>query len=166
MELSFKEIAGAFVVLFAIFDIFGSIPIIIDIKQKRLDPIKAQTKELKKLLTKASNTAFGEHYHFEEILNSSDIFDAYRENVPIFDYNSMYKNWWFRALNGETFVSWPGKVKYFALSSGTSEASSKFIPITNNMLSSIKKASLRQILAATKYDFPLDFYNKGKSPFL
>ena len=35
MELSFKEIAGAFVVLFAIFDIFGSIPIIIDIKQKR-----------------------------------------------------------------------------------------------------------------------------------
>ncbi|MBO7270679.1 MAG: MarC family protein, partial [Bacteroidales bacterium] len=35
MELSFKEIAGAFVVLFAIFDIFGSIPIIIDIKQQR-----------------------------------------------------------------------------------------------------------------------------------
>ena len=132
----------------------GNIPI--DMKKKRLDPVKAQTKELKKLLKKASDTAFGQHYGFEEILKSDDILKTYREKVPIFDYNSMYKNWWFRALNGESFVTWPGKVNYFALSSGTSEASSKFIPITNNMLRSIKKASLQQILAATKYDFPLD----------
>ena len=137
----------------------GNIPI--DMKKNRLDPVKAQTKELKKLLKKASDTAFGQHYGFEEILKSDDIFKTYKEKVPIFDYNSMYKNWWFRALNGETFITWPGKVNYFALSSGTSEASSKFIPITNNMLRSIKKASLQQILAATKYDFPLDFYDKG-----
>ena len=137
----------------------GNIPI--DMKKKRLNPVKAQTKELKKLLKKASNTAFGQHYKFEEILKSEDILKTYKENVPIFDYNSMYKNWWFRALNGEEYVTWPGKIKYFALSSGTSEASSKFIPITSNMLRSIKKASVQQILAATKYDFPLDFYDKG-----
>ena len=137
----------------------GNIPI--DMKKKRLDPVKAQEKELKKLLKKAANTAFGKHYNFEEILKSDNILKNYKENVPIFDYNSMYKNWWFRALNGEEFVTWPGKVKYFALSSGTSEASSKFIPITSNMLRSIKKASIQQILAATKYDFPLDFYDKG-----
>ncbi len=137
----------------------GNIPI--DMKKKRLNPVKSQTKELTKLLKKASNTAFGQHYKFDEILKSEDILKTYKENVPIFDYNSMYKNWWFRALNGEEFVTWPGKVKYFALSSGTSEASSKFIPITNNMLRSIKKASIQQILAATKYDFPLDFYDKG-----
>ena len=128
----------------------GNIPM--NIKQRRLDPVKAQTKELKKLLKKASNTAFGQYYHFDDILESEDILKKYKENIPIFDYNSMYKNWWFRALNGETFVTWPGKIKYFALSSGTSEASSKFIPITNNMLSSIKKASIQQILATTKYD--------------
>ena len=137
----------------------GNIPI--DMKKKRLNPVKAQTKELKKLLKKASNTAFGQHYKFDEILKSEDILKTYKENVPIFDYNSMYKNWWFRALNGEEYVTWPGKIKYFALSSGTSEASSKFIPITSNMLRSIKKASIQQILAATKYDFPLDFYDKG-----
>ena len=137
----------------------GNIPI--DMKKSKLDPIKAQTKELRKLLKKASNTAFGQHYNFEDILKSDNILKIYKEKVPVFDYNSMYKNWWFRALNGETFVTWPGKVKYFALSSGTSEASSKFIPITSNMLNSIKKASLRQILTATKYDFPLDFYDKG-----
>ena len=137
----------------------GNIPI--DMKKKRLDPVKAQEKELKKLLKKAANTAFGKYYNFEEILKSDNILKNYKENVPIFGYNSMYKNWWFRALNGEEFVTWPGKVKYFALSSGTSEASSKFIPITSNMLRSIKKASIQQILAATKYDFPLDFYDKG-----
>ena len=91
----------------------GNIPM--NIKQRRLDPVKAQTKELKKLLKKASNTAFGQYYHFDEILGSEDILKKYKENIPIFDYNSMYKNWWFRALNGETFVTWPGKIKYFAL---------------------------------------------------
>ena len=75
----------------------GNIPI--DMKQKRLDPIKAQNKVLTKLLKKASNTAFGEYYNFNEILKSDNIFDTFRENIPIFDYNSMYKNWWFRALN-------------------------------------------------------------------
>lgn len=137
----------------------GNIPI--DIKQKKLDPIKAQTKELKKLLKRASQTAFGEQYNFDDILKSEDIFETYRKNVPVFDYNSMHKNWWYRSLEGEASVTWPGKTKYFALSSGTSEAASKYIPITKNMLNSIKRASLRQILAATKYNFPLDFYSKS-----
>ena len=57
----------------------GNIPI--DIKQKRLDPIKAQEKELRKLLRKASHTAFGEHYNFDDILNSDDIFNTYREKA-------------------------------------------------------------------------------------
>ena len=95
----------------------GNVPI--DMKQKRLDPIKAQTKELKKLLKRASATAFGEYYHFDEILKSENIFEAYRKNVPVFDYNSMHKNWWYRSLEGESSVTWPGKTKYFALSSGT-----------------------------------------------
>lgn len=137
----------------------GSIPI--EFKQKRLDPINAQEKELKRLLRKASLTAFGTYYNFDAILNSDSLFDAFRTNVPVHDYNSMYREWWFRALNGEANVAWPGVVKYFALSSGTSEASSKFIPVTNNMLRSIKRASIRQLICATRYDFPPDFWDKG-----
>lgn len=133
----------------------GSIPI--EFKQKRLDPINAQEKELKRLLRKASLTAFGTYYNFDAILNSDSLFDAFRTNVPVHDYNSMYREWWFRELNGEANVTWPGVVKYFALSSGTSEASSKFIPVTNNMLRSIKRASIRQLICATRYDFPPDF---------
>ncbi len=33
-------------------------------------------------------------------------------------------------------VTWPGKIKYYALSSGTSEAASKYIPVTKDLLRS------------------------------
>lgn len=61
----------------------------INMKQNKLNPIK----ELMRPLRKASNSAFGEHYNFNEILKSDDIFNAFRNYVSIFDYNSMYKNW-------------------------------------------------------------------------
>ncbi len=79
----------------------------------------------------------------------------------MFDYTSMYKQWWYRALNGESYVAWPGRIKYFALSSGTSEASSKHIPVTADMLTAIKKASIRQLVSTSKYNFPVQFYEKG-----
>ncbi len=133
----------------------------VEMKISRLKPVDAQKKELRKLLRKAQFTAFGEHYGFEDILESRDVASAFRNAVPVFDYNMMYKQWWYRALNGESYVSWPGRVKYFALSSGTSEASSKHIPITQDMLNSIKKASIRQLVSSAKYNFPTQFFEKG-----
>lgn len=130
-------------------------------KQKRTNPVIAQKKELKKLLKKAQNTAFGEHYNFSQLINSDQIVEDFSANVPVFDYNTMYKKWWYRSLNGESFVAWPGQIKYFALSSGTSESSSKHIPITEDMLSSIKRASIRQLVSAAQYNFPIAFYEKG-----
>jgi hypothetical protein len=133
----------------------------VELKSQRTNPVAAQNNQLKKLLRKAQFTSFGEHYDFESILESGDIAKAFSKTVPVFDYNAMYKQWWYRALNGEAYVSWPGRVKYFALSSGTSEASSKHIPITQDMLNSIKRASIRQLVSASKYNFPVQFYEKG-----
>lgn len=109
-----------------------------EFRQKRLNPRAAQKKQLIHLMRRAQFTAFGEHFNFDEILSDQDVLKSFKEKVPVSDYNSMYKNWWYRALNGEAYVSWPGRVKYFALSSGTSESSSKHIPVTAEMLSSIK----------------------------
>jgi hypothetical protein len=102
--------------------------------RKKKDCNKAQERVLKKLLTKAQNTAFGEHYNFQHILRQKNIIKSFQKTVPTFDYNSMFRKWWYRALNGEGFVSWPGRVKYFALTSGTSESSSKQIPVTGDMI--------------------------------
>ena len=133
----------------------------VEIRQNHTDPVRAQKRELRKLLRKAQFTEFGQHYHFDEILASDNIIDAYRKRVPVFDYNKMHDEWWYKTLQGERNVAWPGKIKYFALSSGTSEAASKYIPITRGLNNSITRASIRQLVSATRYDFPIDFYNKG-----
>jgi len=132
-----------------------------EIKSNGILPEQAQKKQLEKLMKKAQFTAFGEHYKFAKLLENKDIVKTFQEKVPIHDYKSMYKRWWYRSLNGETYVSWPGKIKYFALSSGTSEASSKYIPVTSDMLRSIKTTTIKQIVSTVKLDFPLSFYEKG-----
>ncbi len=125
------------------------------------DAASMQKKELKKLLRRAANTSFGEHYDFYGILNSNNPVKTFQESIPLHDYNAIFKDWWYRSLNGEAYVCWPGKVRYFALSSGTSEASSKHIPVTADMLRAIKKTSIKQIFSLARYDFPKDFFQRG-----
>jgi hypothetical protein len=132
----------------------------IEIK-RRQEGSKQQQKTLRKLLKKAQFTSFGEHYGFIDILKQQDLIAAFKERVPVFDYNAIYKKWWYRSLNGEAYVCWPTRIKYFALSSGTSEASSKQIPVTSDMVKAIQKTSIRQLISLAKYDFPVDFYEKG-----
>lgn len=126
------------------------------------DCYKAQQAVLRKLLRKAQFTHFGEAYGFSDILRSKNMIQEYQHCVPAHDYNSIFKKWWYRTLNGEPYVTWPGKIKYFALSSGTSEASSKYIPVTTDMLKSIQKTSVRQLLSLAQYNFPPEFFEKGK----
>ena len=125
------------------------------------DPYKAQLRVLRKLLKKAQFTAFGEHYGFPEILKSKDMVKEFQKRIPTYDYNTMFRKWWYRVLNGESFVSWPGRVKYFALTSGTSEASSKHIPVSQDMIRAIRKASIRQLVSGSEFNLPPEFYEKG-----
>ncbi len=122
---------------------------------------KKQAKVLRSLLKKAQFTAFGEHYKFKEILHETNVVKAFAQNVPVHDYNNMFKNWWYRSLNGEPFVSWPGPIQYFALSSGTSESSSKHIPVTKDMLKAIRRVGVRQILSTANFNLPEDHFRKG-----
>lgn len=128
---------------------------------KRSNFYVQQKKVLKKLLTKAEHTAFGEHYHFTKLLSSKNQVEDYMTTVQIHDYSSMYKQWWFRALRGEPYVCWPNHIKYFALSSGTSEAASKYLPVTKELLKAFKRGSIRQLLAMAHYDFPKELFQKG-----
>ncbi|HPS84433.1 MAG TPA: GH3 auxin-responsive promoter family protein, partial [Bacteroidales bacterium] len=52
-------------------------------------------------------------------------------------------------------------MKYFALSSGTSEATSKYIPVTPEMLRAIKRTSIRTLVDSARYDIPTDFFKRG-----
>jgi len=125
-------------------------------------PKRAQLRVLKKLLRRARYTSFGQTFHFNEILLSKHTTKAFQKNVPTFNYNKIYKDWWHLTLEGESDICWPGKIKYFALSSGTSEAASKYIPITNDLLRGNKIIMIKQLISMFNYqDIPLSSIGKG-----
>lgn len=116
------------------------------------DPCRQQTKVLTKLLKKARFTEFGQRYGFDEILLSRQPNQKFQELVPIHDYNKIYEEWWKKTLRGVPDVTWPGKIKYYALSSGTSESASKYIPVTKDMLRSNTINYLRQLISLFSYE--------------
>lgn len=124
----------------------------------RTNVYKQQYSQLRKLITKAQFTDFGVAYNFSELSLLEDPIKAFKNNVPVFDYQSIFDAWWHRALKGEKDVCWPGKIKYFALSSGTSETSSKHIPVTRDMIKSIQRGTLRQILTTKYFNFSREQY--------
>ncbi|MBS1641814.1 MAG: GH3 auxin-responsive promoter family protein [Bacteroidetes bacterium] len=123
---------------------------------------RQQLKVLKKLLRKAQFTEFGQQYRFDEILLSKHVGKKFQELVPTYNYDTIYNQWWQRTLNGIPDVCWPGKIKYYALSSGTSEAASKYIPITNDLLKGNKIVMIKQLLSLRSYEnVPLTSVSKG-----
>lgn len=114
---------------------------------KQTNVQRQQIRQLHKLIAKAQYTAFGKQFNFAELVLQVDPIKAFQKAVPIYDYSSIFDAWWHRSLKGERDICWPGKIKYFALSSGTSESSSKHIPVTREMIKSIHKGTLRQIIS-------------------
>lgn len=131
------------------------------VKLRRRSLQKAQERELLALISKAQYTAFGKHFDFSRILSAGNPLREFQASVPIYNYNTIFDQWWHRCLKEEHDVCWPGYVKYFALSSGTSESASKHIPVTKEMIRSLRKASIRQIITLGKYDIPASTFEKG-----
>jgi hypothetical protein len=126
------------------------------------DPRSQQLRVLKKLLKRARFTAFGQHYGFDKILLSQDPGKEFQQAVPVHDYTRIYEEWWQKTLDGVPDVAWPGKIKYYALSSGTSEAASKYIPVTREMLRSNQVNYVRQLFSLLNYhNLPRNAMTKG-----
>lgn len=137
------------------------------LEQDYTSPYDLQKKELSKLLISARNTTFGREYDFMNVLEKfrshgqHDFYEQFKANVPIHDYDSMNDSWWHKTRDGEPDVTWPGKTKFFALSSGTSGASSKFIPVTKDMIRQIRRTGTRHMYTLGKYDLPDKFFQSG-----
>ena len=126
------------------------------------DPRRQQLKVLKKLLRKARFTEFGQAYRFDEILLSRHPGKRFQQLVPTFNYNKLYDAWWHKAKEGVPDVCWPGTIRYFALSSGTSDATSKYIPITRDLIRANTLTSIRQLISLARYeDVPKRAVGKG-----
>ncbi|HCW09326.1 MAG TPA: GH3 auxin-responsive promoter [Cytophagales bacterium] len=134
--------------------------------QEYTSPFDLQKNELKELMITASHTEFGKYYGFTGILSKfrksgNAFYEAYKAAVPIHDYNKIYNEWWQLTQRGAKNICWPGRMKYFALSSGTSESASKRIPVTKDMTKAIQRTSIRQIMSLSKYDLPPSLFEAG-----
>ena len=92
-------------------------------------PHEVQDEVLKKLLASGRYTQFGQKYSFEDLINYED----FKKRVPVHTYEQLYP-YIEKSLHGEQNVLWPSEVKWFAKSSGTTNARSKFIPVTSEAL--------------------------------
>ena len=80
------------------------------------------------LVTTARDTAFGQDHDFAGI----NTYDDFKARVPIVDYEA-FKPYADRIRDGEANVSWIGRPKYFAKTSGTTSGV-KYIPLTRESI--------------------------------
>ena len=92
-------------------------------------PNEVQEELLMDLLQEAKNTAVGKQYEFTGILS----YKTFCERVPISAYEDI-QPLIERTRNGEQNLFWNSNIKWFAKSSGTTNAKSKFIPVSNAAL--------------------------------
>jgi hypothetical protein len=119
-----------------------------------------QEYQLSQLLKQAQFTDFGKIHQFSAIQNNSDLVGAFQSKVPLHNYQEMFDPWWQRSFEGEGDIHWKGQTKYFALSSGTSDAASKYIPITADMTRSMRSGALRMFSCLPKYQLDSKLYFK------
>ena len=88
-------------------------------------PIEVQQEVLRKLVVYSIDTEIGKKFEFKTIRHYND----FKERVPIVAYEDIYEDIE-RNRKGEQNIFWRTPIKWFAKSSGTTNAKSKFIPIS------------------------------------
>jgi len=129
---------------------------LLKIEAFKKDPATVQAKNFFYLLKKAQKTSFGSTYNFKSITQEKDFSQAYqifKEQVPLFNYDD-FKDWITRARKGEKNIIWPGKIKMFSKSSGTTSDKSKFIPVTKRSLKRCHYAAGKDAFATYFKNYP------------
>jgi len=103
-----------------------------------LDPVRAQEREWSRLVARASGTRFGVDHGFASLRSIAD----FQKAVPLRRYDDFWKSYWKPAFPVIENVTWPGRVPFFAVTSGTTSGASKFIPVTPEMNQANARAGL------------------------
>ncbi len=92
-------------------------------------PQEVQEELLRELISTAQNTEMGIRYGFKNIKN----YQEFKAEVPLSSYESIASQIE-RCRNGTQNIFWPSPIKWFAKSSGTTNAKSKYIPVSTEAL--------------------------------
>ncbi|MFV0541915.1 MAG: GH3 auxin-responsive promoter family protein [Aestuariibaculum sp.] len=104
-------------------------------------PNEVQNELLLSLLTFAKDTEIGKTYDFASIKD----YDTFAQRIPIKNYEG-WQGIIDRSRKGESNLFWPTPIKWFAKSSGTTQAKSKFIPVSQESLEDCHYAAGKDLL--------------------
>jgi len=126
-----------------------------------------QARQLRRLLHTAKDTEFGRMHKFRRILCEPDatLARAYRERVPIREYEG-FRAWMNRMRDaGEPDVTWPDVVQCFAQTSGTT-AGDKYMPVSDALLAHNRRSSFDIFAHAHRFGISVPNLFSGKLLFL
>jgi hypothetical protein len=101
------------------------------------DPIDLQGRTLRWLVRRAAGTRFGRDHGFASIRNVAD----FQRAVPLRTYEDLWRLYLRDAYPIFEDLTWPGRIPFLALTSGTTQGATKYIPVSREMVRSNLKAS-------------------------
>ena len=125
------------------------------------DTQRIQHEILMKLLRKAQDTEYGRNHVFSDI----STYKEFADNVPVNTYEELKVDI-DRMRHGERDILWPGQVKWYAKSSGTTNDKSKFIPVSNDGLYNIHYRGGTDCVALYLAEYPESRILDGKGLIL
>jgi hypothetical protein len=121
------------------------------------NPLEVQNDILMRLIATNHSCKFGKQHQFKQIND----YHSFIKNIPLQNYESLAQ-YIDRMRNGEQHILITEKVKWFAKSSGTSNAKSKFIPITKSALEDNHYKAVKDLLAVYLNNNPQAKMFEGK----
>lgn len=112
-------------------------------------PHDVQDELLKKLIQNAKGTVFGKEYDFANIQQ----YEQFRDRIPVHSYEQLFL-YIERLMRGEQNILWPSEIKWFSKSSGTTNARSKFIPVSQEALEDCHFKGGKDLLSIYVNNYP------------
>jgi hypothetical protein len=136
-----QSLAGKPLVRRAVDALFGQYARRRVLRLDRRPAARVQHDTLLRLVRHAAGTRFGRDHGFDAVRSVAD----YQRRVPLRHYEQFWQEYWQPAFPDVAGVTWPGRVPYFALSSGTTSGATKYVPISRAMIASNRKAGLTSL---------------------
>ncbi len=113
-------------------------------QRSALTPAHAQAHLLRRLLRRAASTDYGRDLQLSNVDPGVGLIESFQQTVPLQTYDDI-RDRVVRARRGEPDVMWPGRIRDFAVSSGTASAG-KIIPLSRATLKNNSRFSLAAAL--------------------
>ncbi|MEH0155301.1 GH3 auxin-responsive promoter family protein [Limibacter armeniacum] len=122
------------------------------------NPLEVQERTFQQLIKSAKDTEWGRKYNYRNIRNGED----FKRDVPVSTYEELYP-YIERLMQGEQNLLWPTKINCFSKSSGTTNARSKFIPVSGEALEETHYKAGKAMFAIYVNRYPETKFSIGKS---